>query len=238
MKPTQERIKELNEGQVEAKNLMELLAIDFNILLGNTIPDFKMPVLLEKSGITQKMRLIAENLYDWKKLDIFEFLAVHPSDTLRGLGCYVLACHNTSFKEKLQLVTSLADDTNSGVREWAWIALRPELISNLEAAIQILADWTQDLSPNKRRYACEITRPRGVWCSHIQQLRQTPWLALEILSPLKNDSARYVQLSVGNWLNDAGKDHPTWVKELCQEWEKTSPTPETKKICKRGLRNL
>lgn len=239
MKPSLGRINELNFGQSEAKNLMEALAIDFTILLGHTISDFKMPTLPEKCGITQKMRSVASSLYDWKKLEIFEFLATHPSDTLRGLGCYVLALHsNMSFKEKLKLIASLADDANSGVREWAWIALRPELITNLSPAIKILADWTQDPSPNKRRYASEITRPRGVWCPHIQQLRQTPWMALEILSPLKSDSARYVQLSVGNWLNDAGKDHPTWVKELCQEWEKLSPTAETKKICKRSLRNL
>lgn len=239
MKPSLERIDELNCGQVEAKNLMESLAINFNVLLANTIPDFTMPILPEKCGITQKMRLVANGLYDWKQLDTFEFLATHSSDTLRGLGCYLLAFHNSiSFKEKLKLISTLADDANSGVREWAWIALRPELISNLETAIKILADWSHAPSPNKRRYASEITRPRGVWCSHIRQLRQAPWLALEILSPLKNDSARYVQLSVGNWLNDAGKDHPSWVKELCQEWEKISPTLETKKICKRGLRSL
>lgn len=238
MKPSLARIEELNLGHVETKNLMESLAIDFNILLGNTIPDFKMPTLPEKCGITQKMRLVAGCLYDWKKLDTFEFLATHPSDTLRGLSCYVLALHNNSFTEKLGLIASLADDANYGVREWAWIALRPEMITNLTSAIKVLSDWTQDSSPNKRRYASEITRPRGVWCPHIQQLRQTPWMALEILSPLKSDSARYVQLSVGNWLNDAGKDHPAWVKELCLKWEKTSPTTETKKICKRALRNL
>lgn len=238
MKPTPARIEELNTGKVEARNLMESLAIDFTILLGNTIPDFKMPTLPEKCGITKKMRLVAESLYDWKKLGIFEFLAAHPSDTLRNLSCYVLACHHNPFEEKLRLIAPLADDTHFGVRECAWTALRPELITHLVPAIQMLVDWTQDPSPNKRRYACEMTRPRGVWCPHIRQLRQTPWIALEILSPLKNDDARYVQLSVGNWLNDAGKDHPTWVKALCEEWEKTSPTLATRKICKRGLRNL
>mgnify|MGYP000299424427 CR=1 FL=1 len=83
-----------------------------------------------------------------------------------------------------------------------------------------------------------MTRPRGVWCSHITQLRQTPWLALNILTPLNQDKERYVQLSVGNWLNDAGKDHPLWVKNLCEEWQNITPTPETLKICKRALRNL
>lgn len=238
MKLTPERLETLNKGAIETANLMEGLAIDFTVLLHHTIPDFKMPDLPEKCGITKKMQLIGKALYHWKSDEIYDSLKSHPTDMLRGLACYVLANYKAPFKEKLDLIKPLADDSHFGVREWAWIALRPELLQNLDAALDILTDWTMHHSANCRRYASEITRPRGVWCAHIPQLKQNPWSALDLLSNLKSDPERYVQLSVGNWLNDAGKDHPQWVKKLCLEWENISPTAETKKICKRALRNL
>lgn len=238
IKPSPSRIAELNKGLFEATNLMESLAIDFSILLKHTLPTFTMPLLPEKCGITKKMRLVAAEIYNQKGVDIVNYLATHPADTLRSLSCYILSCAPLPFAEKLHRIMPLADDQNSGVREWAWLALRPELSQNLTQGIDILTGWTVFESANIRRYACEMTRPRGVWCTHLTLLRQAPWQALSILSPLNNDTARYVQLSVGNWLNDAGKDHPEWVKNLCQEWREISPTPETLKICNRALRNL
>ena len=132
----------------------------------------------------------------------------------------------------------IRDSSNSGLREWAWIVIRDDLVMELEQAIELLVSWTADPSKNIRRFASELTRPRGVWCKHISVLRNKPWLGLPILAPLSSDHAKYVQLSVGNWLNDAGKDHPKWVTDLCAEWIKNSPTKETGKICKRAMRSL
>jgi 3-methyladenine DNA glycosylase AlkC len=89
-----------------------------------------------------------------------------------------------------------------------------------------------------RRFAVEILRPRGVWCSSIKQLRATPWLAQSIIEPLKADPSLYVQKSVGNWLNDAAKDHPQWVDKLIAKWLNESQTKSTLYIAKRALRSI
>lgn len=231
-------IQALHSGQREASNLMELLAVDIKFLLGNVLPAFHVPALPASLGITKKYRLIAAELQKQFGFTLFESLKTHTSDTMRALSCYLLAEQPFSFAKKLALVRPLADDHNAGVREWAWIALREDCAAAVAHTITLLIPWTADPSCNIRRFASELTRPRGVWCRHISMLREQPWLGLPILLPLCSDSAKYVQLSVGNWLNDAGKDHSKWVKDLCAAWVVASPTKETEKICKRAMRNL
>jgi 3-methyladenine DNA glycosylase AlkC len=238
MKPTIERINLLNQGSIETKNLMEALAIDFNILLSNVVQDFKLPIYEKKIGITKLMYETAKELYIQKGFSIFQEFVAHPSNTIRGIACCLVVQHITSLKDGLKLMMPLADDKHFGVREWAWLALRPMVITEPLSAIKYLEEWVNHPSENIRRFACEITRPRGVWCAHIKELRQEPWLALSLLRALKSDPAKYVQLSVGNWLNDAGKDHPIWVKDICSQWQATSSSQATQKICKRAMRNL
>jgi 3-methyladenine DNA glycosylase AlkC len=149
----------------------------------------------------------------------------------------LLANQPLSFKDKLNLMTRLAEDQNSGVREWAWLAIRPDFAKNLPKNIPHLIDFTCQ-SPNLRRFASELSRPRGVWCKHIVEFKEEPWLGLGIIEPMKSDESKYVQLSVGNWLNDASKSQASWVKKLCLEWQTKSPTNHTYNICKRAQRTI
>ena len=238
-----ELLAKLNAGTEPTATLAEGLAIDFAALLVATVPDIpaeSVALVQSKSaeGVTRRMDAVGELLLRHLTLDRLGEITGHPSDTVRGWACYVIGrAPKLKLKAKLDLIRPLADDRHFGVREWAWMALRPHLAANVGHAVKALTPWVSAASPNVRRFATEATRPRGVWCSHIDALKRNPELALPLLEPLKADSALYVQNSVANWLNDAAKSQPAWVKALCARWKTESPTDATSAICKRALRN-
>lgn len=180
-------------------------------------------------------RLIADRL----GFSVLDMLRSHPSDTVRGWACFMIgAADGHSLPERLSLIRQLADDHHFGVREWSWMAVRPHLSADLDSAVAQLASWTAEPSERLRRFASEAMRPRGVWCSHIAALRKNPERGALILEPLKADPSTYVQDSVANWLNDAAKDQPDWVRQVCARWLSESPASATARICKRALRSI
>lgn len=232
-----ERLRLLAQGEAETKNLVEGLAFDLSALWVKVHPEISLPDW-EKEGYVGKLRIGGRVLAEQSSLAI-ENSAKHPSDTVRGWACFAWSSlPNLSFEQRLSLIRPLAADHHFGVREWAWLALRPHLDAELDAALSHLSDWVREPDANLRRFASEISRPRGVWCRHIQELKDNPDLGLPILEPLKSDPAEYVQLSVANWLNDAGKSQPEWLSDLTGRWLVESPTAETRAIVKRGLRSL
>lgn len=238
-------LAKLNRGEIEAVTLVEVLTVHHGKLLRAIAPDASRAALKAMDAvmdvkITERMKLAGRLLLSEFGLeDGLKRFARQRSDTARSWAAYLIGeAESLSLDDRLGRVAVLADDPNPGTREWAWLALRRHIDAELDRAIALLTRWTTDSSANIRRYATESTRPRGVWCSHLQAMKQDPALGLPLLEPLHSDESKYVQDSVANWLNDAGKSKPEFVRELCQEWLVRSPTKATARICHRAMRSL
>ncbi|MGE5027470.1 MAG: DNA alkylation repair protein [Betaproteobacteria bacterium] len=167
-------------------------------------------------------------------------LMEHPADTVRGFTCFAIAGHpQLDLAEKFLWIRALAAYSHFGVREWAWLAMRPAVVASPVEAIALLRGWTTEPDANLRRYAVEITRPRGVWAKHIPLLQAEPWHGLALLQSCCRDESRYVQDSVANWLNDAAKSRPGWVREICRDWLEGHPDDKASRyIARRAQRSL
>jgi 3-methyladenine DNA glycosylase AlkC len=246
-------LKQLNAGEIETVNLVEWLAIDQLELLKSVLSQNKKIAYfkpcdiavkaLKKSTINTRNEIIGETLLSLilKNNDkqLFEQFASHTSDSVRCWAAIMVGRNlELSLNEKLNQIERFAIDPHFGVKEIAWLAVRSDISANLNKSISFLSKWSLSENENKRRFASEATRPRGVWCAHIETLKQTPEIAITILEPLKSDESLYVRNSVANWINDAGKTQAKWAIDICQKWQKESKTKETTYIIKRALRNL
>ncbi len=238
-----QRLALLNQGRCASLTLTEATAVDFNALWASLPLPAGAPQtpFSQGSPLTQRMALAGQLLWGLGDEALLAQLAQHPhSDTVRGWVAYALAAApNGPFTERLQAMAPLAADAHFGVREWAWLALRPHVLQQLPEALAALAPWVHEANPYLRRFAVEVIRPRGVWCAHCPSLKKAPQQALALLSPLATETDRYVQHSVANWLNDASKTQAHWVQTLCQQWQAAHPNnPHTAYIAKRALRSL
>jgi len=238
-----ELLAALEGGEVETATLVEQLALDLASLMSRCLPWMPATAVAELHaardlGITRRMALAGDLVARYGDADRLAGVLRHPSDSVRGWAAFAL-CEGPgcSLAERLDALRPLADDAHFGVREWAWMALRPHLAVDLDAAIAHLAPWTGQGSPRLRRFASEVTRPRGVWAPHLKALVQAPWRGLPILEPLQSDPDTYVQDSVANWLNDAARSDPAWVRALCTRWLEQNPGAATRRIARRATRN-
>ncbi|MEO0789115.1 MAG: DNA alkylation repair protein [Bacteroidota bacterium] len=245
----------LNTGQIQTVNLTEWLAIDHVKLISEVFPSLgisnaDLNTVIDKLKRQKKLtsmsatKTVGHMLYDLNQgkaslYDVFDRLSAHQSDAIRCYSPYLIALdHSLDLKEKLNRVKPLVADEHFGLREVVWMAMRPEINRSLDQAIKLLTNWTRSEDDNIRRFTTEVSRPRGVWCKHIDRLKEDPNLALPILENLKSDPSKYVQDSVANWLNDASKTQAQFVIDLCDRWRVESPTKETQRIVKRARRTI
>lgn len=248
-----EILARLNKGEMQTANLTEWLAVNQVVLLENLLRSYDRlhylkPILaevekLEKQTTNALNETIGVGLLTecaaHGDSQFLEDISLHISDTVRCWITYTIGRNpQLLLSEKLQRMKPFAADTHFGVREISWMTVRPSIIENLDESLRLLSPWTLSEDENVRRFATEATRPRGVWCAHIEALKLQPELALPILEPLKSDSSKYVCDSVGNWLNDASKSQPQFVIDLCCRWENESPTKATSYIVKKALRTI
>ncbi|NPC57629.1 DNA alkylation repair protein [Caenimonas soli] len=249
----QEVLEALNQGLIPTVNLNEFLALDLARLTRNVARQIGLDPAAERLADTLDMlgafrpvkrhEHVARALYDMAepRADrdaIAHALAMHPSDVARSWAAQWIMFSGLPLARKLLSVRRFAADSHFGVREIAWMSVRTDVAAMLDEAIPLLQPWVHDGDANIRRFASELTRPRGVWCAQIEILKAEPWRALPLLEPLKADESRYVQNSVANWLNDAGKSQPEWVHGLCERWSGESTSPATAYIVRRALRSL
>ena len=84
------------------------------------------------------MRIAGELLLEHVGLGGLDALIDHGSDTVRGWAAYVVGlAPGLSLAERLTLVRPLADDPHFGVREWAWMPLRPHIAADVTRAVKI-----------------------------------------------------------------------------------------------------
>lgn len=248
-------IELLNSGRIESVNLTEWLAVDHVQLLRHVLIEFEMlqyaDVMLSALKQMERqstMKIIPAIAGEWLKVirqqtdkdqaELLKQLTTHRSDSVRCWAAFVVGLDPLELEWKLALIRPFAADHHFGVREIAWMAVRDSVSQQLQLAIRLLSSWVWEPDANLRRFAVELTRPRGVWARHIAELKNNPELGLPLLEPLKADPSKYVQDSVANWLNDAAKSRPDWVGQVCHTWMEESGKNETKRIVARAQRSM
>ena len=244
-----EVIEYLNKGLVETKNLMEWLATDQLALLKLVLKDmnkeawyadFEIAVNAQKKPTANSNTKMIGQTFGLLTTDaaVYASLKKHTSDLVRCWSCWAEGTHHDVTLDLLTAMKPYAADTHFGVREVVIFASKERMITDLDASIAILSKWTNDKDENIRRYAAEALRPVGVWTKKITAFQENPEKGLPLIAPLKSDPSKYVRDAVANWLNDASKSQPDWVKSICDKWATASPTKETAYIIKRGLRTI
>jgi len=251
---SEERKALIDQGRLATRNLGECLAVDQVALTAALAPQFdpSLAVALQTAaqagqalGISKKVAAMGLLLGQWLESaplplreQTWRLLLEHPSDTVRSWAAFANAyCERDSELEQALLSQlRFATDSHFGVREWAWIALRPLLTQDLPTSLVLLRRHARSDDPLIRRFCVEILRPRGVWCEHIAHLKAEPQIAEPLLIAMLEETDKYAQDSVANWINDASKTRPDWVHQLFERYPPNSKAAT--RIFTRATRSL
>jgi len=245
----------LNRGEIETVNLVEFLAVDHAKLFRSTRSQLSLddPSAKQIASTIKKLadvgvmqRLADTGQVFHQVLDgsdhreaVYRQLAAHPSDVLRNWAAYMdTANPKLTFAQRLKRARPFAIDENMGVREIAWMCVRVPASDKIVTQIEKLHPFAKHKNYLMRRFAIELSRPRGVWTKHITGLKERPEIAEPLLELCREDETKYVQDSVANWLNDASKSRPDFVKTLCDRWLSETNSKHTQRIAHRALRTL
>jgi hypothetical protein len=180
-----EVLEALNEGLLETVNLNEFMALDLPRLARRVVSHIGLDPSSERLADTfemlpafkpmQRHGHIARALYDLtaahaERDAVAHRLATHRSDVARCWATQWIPMSGLPLPRQLEATRRFAADPHFGVRELVWMAVRDATIRSLGDALELLQPWVRDPDPNIRRFASELTRPRGVWCAQIEQL--------------------------------------------------------------------
>jgi 3-methyladenine DNA glycosylase AlkC len=232
-------LRALERGE-ESANHMEQIALDMGALLCALFPSLSHRAdALRHGGLVTRMRTGGAVVLAEMGSGAISAGSSWQSDTARGWAAMAVGlAEGPTLADRLVSIRPYADDRHFAVREWAWLSLRRHVVARPEHAIRLLEPWAAEESERLRRFATELTRPRGVWSAHIPLLKTMPELGLPLLEPLRADRSRYVQDSVSNWLNDAAKSRPHWVDTTCKRWLRQTDRATTERIVRRAMRSL
>ncbi len=119
-----------------------------------------------------------------------------------------------------------------GARTVATIDVK--ILEQLEAGAIETANLTESLGMNMNKLLLAVVPSirrnlidaslgvvqRMAKAAAIPLLRLEASLALPLLNALRQDTEKYVKNSMANWLNDAAKDQPKWVRSLLSKCAK------------------
>ena len=202
-------------------NHMEQMALDMGALLTWWDPSLSsFSDRLRRPGFLDRMRGGGEVLFEvhGERADVLARKS--RSDTVRGWGAFSAVPRTCDFEKRLYLLTPFAMDEHFAVREWAWLALRDLVVADPVVGIRTLTRCAQQTGDARLvRFAVEGSRPRSVWGAHVPLLKSQPELGEELLSHAARVESRYVGVAVGNWVNDAARTRPDWVRDVTAHWE-------------------
>lgn len=122
------------------------------------------------------------------------------------------------------------------IQSSAEFAVRPFIMKNTARMMAQMEEWAIHSNEHVRRLASEGCRPRLPWGEALTVFKRDPSPVVRVLEKLKADPSLYVRKSVGNNLNDIGKDHPAVVLDIVRQWQ--GAQAETDWILRKGCRTL